>query len=176
LVRVRPWLGREHDYASGGEVDVAAVERLVVVWSEVVADLAAGGTARELEQRVAVVAAARVLVEGAVAGREEQVAAAVGGDPVTAHPYPAALRVRGGVERPVLVERRGVVRQDPTVVRRVEAVVGEGDVHLAPHLQQGPPLILGDVVERDRAVDRVNPRSGHLWFDHDRSAELLGTG
>ena len=107
-------VGQEGD-AAGAEIGVVTRELGGVEGGEVVGGCEGVAGEVELEDGVAVVAAALIGVEAALAGDYEDVAVTVGGG-ADAGPDAGGVSIRRGVEDGSLLESVGVITDDPAVV------------------------------------------------------------
>ena len=128
----------------------------------------------DLDEAVPEVSSADVAVERSVARQRIQVAGRIGRQSSARLPDSAEAAVRRGVVDHDLLQARGVVAQDPAVIRTLIAVRGPRDVDGAVIEEQARALIVRSRVERD-VVLRVAPvaRAGDAGLDEQRAAGPL---
>ena len=146
-VRMCTGLIRQQHQPAGAEVDVARVERALVVRREVVEHVPGGV---DLDVAVAEIRPPVSALNVPSPVTKYMLPAASAATPDAAHPDAGPLAVRRGAVSQRLLQRRGVVAQHPAVVRLHVAMAGERDVDDAVVQQQRRALILA---QRQRTAD-----------------------
>src|SRR5262249_28526513 len=141
----------EKDRSAGAEVEIGVIEKSLVAGREIVFDREVAVLQSELDEAVAVVFAALIGVEGAIARNEVELAVVVGGAASTG--LPDAAVGPGGRRGPKshLLQRGRVVGEDVTAT----SVAPEGDVHRAFAEKKARPLLLAARIEAPLVVARI---------------------
>ena len=185
----------QHDIAARPQIRVRRRKGLLVEGCEIVDDLqspsvdvlvcrSGGGVERNLDERIAVIA-----VDGEALGVQSRIEIAVAGleihEPLrikrkrsTPLPDAAVTTVGIGIEDGAGGERRGVVAENPTVIRRVIAMAGKRHINIPVAQRDGTSLPLGQHVEFDDVLNRsVDVRRDHSrpiagGIEHKRAAAV----
>ena len=177
LARGQRLLGEQHR-APGAQVAVAAVQLRLVPRSELVLD-GHDPAAHAVSHGVGIGGGGRI---AAVPGHDEHSAVGIGGvvhlgrQTGAAHPDAAAAAVRAGAVDIDLLQRRGVVREDPPMPRPVVAHRTESDINDAVEQEKARALVMERRVEGQNPSAAPAAGAGHRPLDHDGGAELLGAG
>ena len=152
-VGVRARLVWQHDHAARAEVQITRCQSGLIPGGEEVRH-AHAITGRELQDAVTIGGLLRSGdVEGPVASRHIDAAGLIGGRAGAGHPDAAQSAVRRGVEDGDLVQRRGVVPDEPSVIRTVVAVRGPRDVDHAVQEQETASVVVPQGIEEDFVAD-----------------------